>query len=960
MGVKLDSDSEEGDVKSYWFLEEGRLEELSFITDGRPSTNQQFRKNGRRIQTITHLNETKQRFARRLGNLDDRFFEMIPKSLAFKPLDNVKEFINKFILAEKEVQVDALKQNIRTLKEYENLMKETKVKISKLEEILSIFENYEKKNLDLQVNEVLIRKAEFERILEEIEGAKKEFVLLCQSLEQVLKQQNEMDEKLQYENNRYRDLKISLGTSESSKLISTLEHKVRQIENNLRNVKARQNRLKEEYGNLKSALKELPREKTLSMTQAQLDSLLDADTSLENKQLLTYNMEVLITKEKRHYEEARYKTTEKIQNLQQHLKVLETEIKSLENKRIPYPHNNMRLKEAIEDAFHKEHLEYSVRILSELLEITDPEWSNAIEGYLNTQRFYLIVDPEGFDIAVQVYNRIRNEVHSVGLVNTSKLKLKENVEQNTLAYLVTSESRHAKAYANYLLSRVIRVDHVEELKQHDIAITKSCMLYQNHAVRKISEDVYRTPYIGVRAIQIQLEQKKKEREELKADLRTLNDQVEMLNSICSSLQKCTFRDIAENLDAPMQERELLADEKKTKDQLEQAMRDPEIIELQLTIGSCAEELRRLEHDKNQLIGKVVLFEDQKKKAESRGKRLLVEKGEKQTELEILENKDSSVFQQGLEKFTEQRVSKSPMEIVNNFSPYEAKLRNERERIARDLFVNQVGYSNTYMRDFGAGVDCIQLYQEEHRQLVGSEIIQYEEQLETAKENCELEFRESFLAKLKEGIDDASLKIRELNKALRGITYGEDSYTFKISENQHKKQLYRMITSDKNLGGSIMTGVMDDEFKDEINDLFSKLSAAEHEGDKVVLEYTDYRNYMDYDIIVERKDGSTQRFSRTYGEKSGGETQTPYYVSIAASFAQLYSQEDTIRIIMLDEAFDKMDDNRIEAMMDFFNSQNFQIICATPSSKMEVIGEKVDTILYTMREGNFVSVERHYL
>ena len=64
--------------------------------------------------------------------------------------------------------------------------------------------------------------------------------------------------------------------------------------------------------------------------------------------------------------------------------------------------------------------------------------------------------------------------------------------------------------------------------------------------------------------------------------------------------------------------------------------------------------------------------------------------------------------------------------------------------------------------------------------------------------------------------------------------------------------------------------------------------------------------------------------------------------------------------MLDEAFDKMDDNRIAAMMDFLNTQQFQIILATPPAKLEVIGEKVDTILMAMREGTTSIVEEYYL
>ncbi len=171
----------------------------------------------------------------------------------------------------------------------------------------------------------------------------------------------------------------------------------------------------------------------------------------------------------------------------------------------------------------------------------------------------------------------------------------------------------------------------------------------------------------------------------------------------------------------------------------------------------------------------------------------------------------------------------------------------------------------------------------------------------------------------------------------------------------------MITSRNNVEGfTLWSTALEEEYKEEMEELFSKLTAYDDTGDKVLAEYTDYRSYLDYDIVIEKKDGTIQRFSKIYGEKSGGETQTPYYVAIAASFVQLYKLGDTIRIIMLDEAFDKMDDNRIGAMLDFFNSQNFQIILATPPSKMETIGEKVDTILMAMREGNSSIIEEYDL
>ena len=56
--------------------------------------------------------------------------------------------------------------------------------------------------------------------------------------------------------------------------------------------------------------------------------------------------------------------------------------------------------------------------------------------------------------------------------------------KDSLAYVVKSDNRYAKAYAIYLLNRVIRCEDIERLKEHKVAITPDCMLYQNFAVGK--------------------------------------------------------------------------------------------------------------------------------------------------------------------------------------------------------------------------------------------------------------------------------------------------------------------------------------------------------------------------------------------------------------------------------------------------------------------------------------------
>lgn len=78
--------------------------------------------------------------------------------------------------------------------------------------------------------------------------------------------------------------------------------------------------------------------------------------------------------------------------------------------------------------------------------------------------------------------------------------------------------------------------------------------------------------------------------------------------------------------------------------------------------------------------------------------------------------------------------------------------------------------------------------------------------------------------------------------------------------------------------------------------------------------------MDYDIKIIHDDGTYSYYSKVCEEKSGGETQTPFYVTVAASFVQLYSNNiggEAAGLVLFDEAFNNMDDERIAAYWNSF-------------------------------------------
>ena len=78
MGVHLTSQDEESPVSTKWYVEECRLEELSFVVDNRPALAEEFKNNNKRVRFIEQKNAAKDRFKQRMGHLDDKFFDIIP------------------------------------------------------------------------------------------------------------------------------------------------------------------------------------------------------------------------------------------------------------------------------------------------------------------------------------------------------------------------------------------------------------------------------------------------------------------------------------------------------------------------------------------------------------------------------------------------------------------------------------------------------------------------------------------------------------------------------------------------------------------------------------------------------------------------------------------------------------------------------------------------------------------
>ncbi len=122
---------------------------------------------------------------------------------------------------------------------------------------------------------------------------------------------------------------------------------------------------------------------------------------------------------------------------------------------------------------------------------------------------------------------------------------------------------------------------------------------------------------------------------------------------------------------------------------------------------------------------------------------------------------------------------------------------------------------------------------------------------------------------------------------------------------------------------------------QFEELLKDKAAAGNSGEKSPLD--DYREFYEFDIRIQQvaPDGTEKtigHLSKRIGSGSGGEHRAPLYVIAGAGLWSAYRMDhganDGLRLIMLDEAFDKMDTSNIVATMKYLQELGLQVLLAS--------------------------------
>lgn len=970
IGAVIDSASEGQETVVRYLMDDVMLTEDMFKEGKRPRTISEFRTyNSKSIKQFAKTQaEAKKVFKQRFGRIEEKFFQLIPKALAFKPINDIKDFVYSYVLDEKEVNIDTLRENVRSYQELEKTLEGVKKRIAKLadinlyyKEVMDCMKSDDMYEFFLAQSELDIAGENIEKLQRKIENEKYRFTELAANHMSIQSEQTNI-------HNMYTSLLVELKQNQEFQALEEQRKHLEQLQ------KKREEQILERKTLLESAQKAIKKANQLSQVkdvnscvlkyEQLLRHLKDSEDVVEMKELL----DQVISYKKEMYHRLQEKMMELKKNIETSAGIileLEMKIQDLQKKKFSYPKAVELLKERIEQEFLNLGRTAEPRVLCELLEIANEKWRNAVEGYLNTQRFYILVEPEHFDIALGIYEKLKKEkkVYGVGLINVAKLYAYDTTPEGSLANMVESKSTFAKQYINMVLGKVHMCDRVEDLKKYEVSITSNCMRYQNHVASAIKPEIYEQPFIGQNAVQIQLEQSFALRNSQMETQKSQKDKMEQITKILQPLETEDDVDIKYRI-------HILPELKRTNLSIEKCKLDISQLEKQSTIIGKQLKVEELKKDSEKLQGELSKVDREMGSCETNQNNWTNEMADVANRREILKKIKSELSIKAgeneviwIREYEKQTANKSFEQFRTNFERRKKANNTSKETAKNSMTAAMVDYKTSF--DFGAAAifESYPEYEAVYDRLMHSELLSYEEKVTKSRISAEEEFREQFLSKLQENMKQAQGEFKNLNKALKDIAFSNEKYEFLYLPSKKYSKFYEMIMDDFNLirGESIFSGIFHENHKQVIDELFSRLALDQDNGIKTLDEFTDYRTYMDYDIKILHEDGNYSLYSKVCEEKSGGETQTPFYVTVAASFVQLYSNNiggEAIGLVMFDEAFNNMDDERIGGVLEFLNRLPLQLIIAAPPDKIQYIGPKMEETLLVLTDDKSSFVEEY--
>lgn len=989
--VRVESETPKQDLKGVyqdWYITKPgySLDDIPFFTqvkDGRkPTSRDAFKLENKGMDRASNQADARRRICRMLGigesdsPIGKKFNEVFHMGTSLEDIKDIREFIYTYILPEPEVNIDFLQKDMRELERLQEILQEAQDRELLLAEINEKIIEAKVRLSKVKVNEILVAYANYQGNVEEQYENKRLKLEWTASINILTEKLAGLSEKERKASDLLYEAKRAAEDDTENKEMLSLEQENKENEKEYERLKGEAaifTDISEKLSSLKKKLNTIGFSCDWIISDEAQDITVDERIAeIKKAAEILGNLEEII---KNH--DAKIRT--EIGNLSSQAKVLEDKIKNLEAGVMCYPEEATFVRDKINGELGEQSKKADAKLLCELLYMIDDSWQDAVESYLNTQRFNIIVAPENYLIAKKVFISLGDKVKGIGLIDTRKIGDIQYGEEGVsfLGDKVESENIYAKRYARFVMRDVVCCDSADTLEQYGKSVTKDRLRFQNFCLQRMGRKEH---FIGVDAIEKQLSRAKKELVSIQGQLGELDANKKSFDEVYCDYNKFTagnnFALLEKYIDSKHQAKAIGIRIDEINAQINEFKKNPILLAMYDRVSECEKNVSEIQGEITDIKAKKQNLETSVKDAEQAITELEATVSQMKMAYEDIVREYPEYASDVEKKYQDERRTKKASSIAYNFGN-----RATQDSIAFNNYLNQQliplqqKYTATYTCDYPEGIDGAGRYQQEYLSLQNIELERHKEELAQAQVRCKDRFRKEVLFRMKDDILRARQQFKQINRVMENLEYGEESYRFGIDKSKDKElgifydiimdKDNQQIDQDNEIMAFLAEANKSEVFESQIEDFMSRImmDVEEHakenltgkrSGAKSMGMYVDYRTYLDYDIIVKNSVTEIEvPLSKVSGEGSGGENQAPFYVAICASLLQIYEQnpDGCMRLILLDEAFNNMTSDRIEPMMNMFKKLNLQLVLIATAEKATSILPYCDITYSIVKSGN---------
>ena len=922
-----------------------------------------------------------------LGGLDKNKFPMLFKrAIPFRMNIKLEDFVKEYICTEQNIHIEDMQESVMQYGRMRRKIQDTFEEIQQLEQIQEKFACVEEIRKEQGLCQYAADKLEIlewtqqihtliydiQNSEKELEGQEKEEVRLKEKIQQMEKSRDELLKKIS-----------ATGYDEIKSQLVSLNELIEQL---LRN-KGRWERTGE-------ALKKWEEEDcTPNQTLWDIESFVKKNISQGEIKRLKQGLAEL----KKETEGQRRDAEAEIRFLERREKELTNDLKLLKGGKKTYPKELEEAKSYLQRRLYEETKKsVSVEILADLLDIGSEQWRNAVEGYLGNNKLALMVEPKYARTAMKIYGELdRKKYFRVAVVDTERVCAdKHTVLKSALAEEVIAYSDYVQAYIHFLLGKVIKCENIDELRREKIGITSDCLLYHSYRLQYINPEYYtKRAYIGAASMKKRIGQIEKEIKEIQENklpyIQIKKDCDRVLALEYLSLSEEEYSNWKLDMERCVEkERDKKQLEKKLAEldsgQVSQWTREREELKEEIDASS------KLKDNVSQTIWRLqVEIEKKKENNIALNHQLEERKGQ------FKEEEDGELRVKEILESNQKNLKKADVINVLRYDKLKENCRRKAEEAAQkqeEAFEKLVEQRALYLQQHPERAVSLktkdnQAYDQLLSQLQCDQLEAYKERAEEQARAAVIHFKEDFVYKIRTAIKEALIRKDELNKIISSLDFGKDKYQFVIGRSKGPDSQYydMLMDEDLDINPSSLNKSMENQMNlftmsheekygvmlNELIQIFIPPEGAtleqQEEARRQMERYADYRTYLSFDMqqIIEGEETMKIPLSRMIRKNSGGEGQNPFYVALLASFAQAYrinlspklEREPTMRLVVLDEAFSKMDGEKVASCIRLIRGLGFQAIISATNDKIQNYLENVDkTFVFANPNKKHISVQ----